>query len=415
LAIKILKIEDQINKITNNQSQQIESRKDEIVSAYTKINTLNSNFAIRKYAAHMKSDVLDTYIIVGWITEQDSKKLGKSLENDTEVVYIIEDEYSGVKSKPPTKLENPKLFKPFELFTKMYGMPAYNEMDPTIFVGITYAFIFGMMFGDFGQGLVLLLGGALLYKKKNIQLAAILSFAGLFSTVFGFAYGSVFGYENAIPTMWLKPMEQTLTILAVSVAFGIGLIIVAMLINIINKVRQGRIFEALLDTNGVSGLLFYIATLTSVLLIMIGHIAIAGWLLVIFIGVPLILTAFKEPIIRFMEHKKYLIKGKKSEYLMETFFEMFEVVLSYVTNTISFVRIGAFALSHAGMMGVVHMLSETTRGQNIIILILGNILVMGLEGLIVGIQVLRLEYYEMFSRFFTAGGKEFKPYNKLEE
>jgi V/A-type H+-transporting ATPase subunit I len=254
-----------------------------------------------------------------------------------------------------------------------------------------------------------------LYKKKNIALAAILSFAGVFSTIFGFAYGSVFGYEHAIPTMWLKPMEETTTILIVSVVFGIGLIVVAMLINIINKIRQGKIGEALFDTNGVSGLIFYIAALASVALIVIGKVEIAGWILAIFIGLPLILTAFKEPIINFMEHKKHLIKGKKGEYFMETFFEMFEVLLSYVTNTISFVRIGAFALSHAGMMSVVHMLSETTSGQNIIVLILGNILVMGLEGLIVGIQVLRLEYYEMFSRFFTAGGKEFKPYKSIKE
>lgn len=414
LTQKVINLDDKINKLTNNQSEQINSRKNEIVSAYTKIDKLNSNYAIRKYAAQMKGDVLDAYIIVGWITEEDSISLGLELNRDTEVVYIVEDEDSGVRSKPPTKLHNPKLFKPFEMFTRMYGMPAYDEMDPTIFVGITYAFIFGMMFGDFGQGLVLLLGGAWLYKKKNIALAAILSFAGLFSTMFGFAYGSVFGYEHVLPTLWLKPMEETTTILVVSVVFGISLIIVAMIINIINKVRQGRIGEALFDTNGVSGLVFYIAALTAAGLMLLGNVTIAGWIVAIFIGLPLLLTAFKEPIIRFMEHEKHLIKGKKGEYLMETFFEMFEVLLSYVTNTISFVRIGAFALSHAGMMSVVHMLSETTRGQNIIVLILGNLLVMGLEGLIVGIQVLRLEYYEMFSRFFTAGGKEFKPYKELK-
>ena len=83
--------------------------------------------------------------------------------------------------KPPTKLENPKLFKPFEMFVQMYGLPAHNEMDPTVFVGITYSFIFGVMFGDVGQGLLLLIGGALIYHFKKAPLAGIIASAGVFS------------------------------------------------------------------------------------------------------------------------------------------------------------------------------------------------------------------------------------------
>lgn len=415
LNTKIFEIDDKINKITQSQSIELEKNKNEIVSAYQKIATLNDNFSVRKYAAQMKGDVLDAYILVGWMTEADSIKLGNDLKDDKEVIYVVEDEHSGVKSKPPTKLKNPKIFKPFELFTKMYGMPSYNEIDPTIFVAITYAFIFGMMYGDVGQGLILAIGGYILYKVKNIALAAIISLAGVFSTLFGFAYGSVFGFEDAIPTMWLKPMEDTNTVLIVSVSFGVILILVAMLINIINKVKQGKMGEALFGINGVSGLAFYSITLLSVVLIVLGKSFIATWLLVILIGVPFLLTTFKEPIIRYMNHKKHLIKGKKSEFFVETGFEMFEVLLSYITNTISFVRIGAFALSHAGMMSVVHMLAGSANsGASVIILILGNIFVMGMEGLIVGIQVLRLEYYEMFSRFYTAEGKEFEPYKTIK-
>ena len=98
-------------------------------------------------------------------------------------------------------------------------------------------------------------------------------------------------------------------------------------------------------------------------------------------------------------------------FFVESFFELFEVLLSYVTNTISFLRVGAFALSHAAMMGVVMLLAGAESGHpNIVVLILGNAFVAGMEGLIVGIQVLRLEYYEMFSRFYRGTGKEFKPY-----
>lgn len=414
LSQKILNIDDQINKITVNQSKEIENHKDEIISAYNKIVSLNNNFAIKKYAAQMKGNMVDAYILVGWMTEKDAISLGNDLKNDKEVIYIIEDEHLGVKSKPPTKLENPKIFKPFEMFTKMYGVPSYNELDPTIFIALTYTFIFGMMYGDVGQGLILAIGGFALYKLKNISLAAIVSLAGIFSTIFGFAYGSVFGFEEAIPTMWLKPMEDTNTMLIVSVSFGVLLILVAMAINIINKVNQHKIGEALFGTNGVSGLVFYTSVLLAAICVFLGKTFIATWIMVILIGVPFLLTAFKEPAIRYFNHKKKLIPGKKGQYFTETFFEMFEVLLSYITNTVSFVRIGAFALSHAGMMSIVHMLaSGANQGVNIIVLILGNILVMAMEGLIVGIQVLRLEYYEMFSRFYEADGVEFKPFKTI--
>lgn len=415
LSKQILEIDDKMNKITLAQSERVKSYSNRIVSAYNKIVTLNDNFAVRKYAAQMKGTVLDAYVIVGWMTERDAEKLRQDLKDDKEVIYVVEDENSGVVSKPPTKLENPKIFKPFEMFTRMYGMPSYNEIDPTIFVALTYAFIFGMMYGDVGQGLILAIGGLILYKIKNIPLAAVISFAGIFSTIFGFAYGSIFGFEEAIPTMWLKPMEDTNTILIVSVSFGVILILVAMTINIVNKIRQQKIGEALFGTNGVSGLIFYFAVLISAVFVILGKPIAGAGVLSIVIGIPFLLTAFKEPIIRYMNHKKKLIPGKKGEFFMETFFEMFEVLLSYITNTISFVRIGAFALSHAGMMSVVHMLAEgTNAGVSILIIVLGNILVMGMEGLVVGIQVLRLEYYEMFSRFYTADGVEFKPYKTIK-
>jgi V/A-type H+-transporting ATPase subunit I len=130
--------------------------------------------------------------------------------------------------------------------------------------------------------------------------------------------------------------------------------------------------------------------------------------------IPLILMAFRAPIISFLEKKKELIHGGVGLFLFETVIEAFEMILSYFTNTVSFVRVGAFALSHASMMGVVMMLSATASGSNnIAVVILGNVLVMCLEGLIVGIQVLRLEFYEMFSRFYSGAGREFIPYNKL--
>ena len=187
-----------------------------------------------------------------------------------------------------------------------------------------------------------------------------------------------------------------------------------MTFNIINGIKQKDISKILFDTNGVAGLIFYGSIVTSIVLIMTGQALLGGIFIVFMFGIPLILIAFKEPITYFILKKQEETHDSKIMFLLQTFFELFEVILSYMTNTISFVRIGAFALSHAGMMEVVLLLARAEEGGSInwIIFIFGNLLVMGLEGLIVGIHVLRLEYYELFSRFFSGSGREFVPYSQ---
>jgi V/A-type H+-transporting ATPase subunit I len=119
----------------------------------------------------------------------------------------------------------------------------------------------------------------------------------------------------------------------------------------------------------------------------------------------------REPLTHLVEKKSEILPEQKAMFFLESFFELFEIILSYLTNSISFLRVGAFAISHAAMMGVVMLFAGAHSGDpNILVVILGNIFVAGMEGLIVGIQVLRLEYYEMFSRFYKGTGKGFKPY-----
>ena len=139
-------------------------------------------------------------------------------------------------------------------------------------------------------------------------------------------------------------------------------------------------------------------------------------MMVIFLGIPVILFLLKEPLGQLVEGKKPKAEGGVGMVLVQGFVELFETMLSFFSNTISFVRIGAFAVSHAAMMEVVLMLSGASAGStNWIIFVIGNIIVCGLEGLVVGIQVLRLEYYEMFSRFYKGTGREFKPFHKQSE
>lgn len=406
-------INAELSQVSNQIKDRLNQRADELLEAHYTLSVFNRNFDVRKLAACTKEKGKDEvfYILCGWISEKDVKAFMADVEKDPNVYCVVDDGQDNVTTKPPTKLKNPRLFKPFEMFVKMYGFPAYNEVDPTSFVAITYSLIFGIMFGDVGQGLCIAIGGFLLYKFKKIALAAIISLAGIFSTIFGFLYGSIFGFEDLLKPLWLSPMHNVMTVLLTSVGFGVVLILIAMLLNIVNAVKEKKLGKVLFDTNGVSGLVFYTAAITCALLIATGHSLPATILLVIFFGIPLILIFLREPLTRAIEKKKKIFPEHKVMFFVENFFELFEVLLSYVTNTISFLRVGAFALSHAAMMGVVMLLAGAEQGSpNLVVLVLGNVLVAAMEGLVVGIQVLRLEYYEMFSRFYKGTGKEFKPY-----
>lgn len=410
---KYLTILNELDKISTQISEKLTSKAEDILLANETLRNYTKNFDVRKLAACTKSSSSDVFyfILCGWVTEESAKELLKEIDGDPNIYCLSEDNHTGMTTKPPTKLKNLKIFKPFEMFINMYGLPAYNEIDPTSFVAITYSIIFGIMFGDVGQGLCIAIGGFLLYKIKKMNLAAIVGTAGIFSTIMGFAYGSIFGFEHILPHLWLNPMENVMTVLITAVAFGVGLIVIAMILNIINGIKAHDVEKIFFDTNGVAGLVFFLAVIACVVLVATGKTLPATILLVIFFGIPLLLIFLKEPLTHLVEKKAKIFPDNKGMFFVESFFELFEVLLSYVTNSISFLRVGAFALSHAAMMGVVMLLAGAeSANPNILILVLGNIFVAGMEGLIVGIQVLRLEYYEMFSRFYKGTGKGFKPY-----
>lgn len=421
-------------KKLENLRREYDSRQDEIqkllerdaskiLSAQAALNALSTNFDVRKVAACVKEHQETFYILCGWMTEKDASAFMKDIEDDPNLFCVVEDDKNKISCKPPTKLKNPKVFKPFEMYVKMYGLPDYHELDPTVFVAVTYSFIFGVMFGDVGQGLLLAIGGFLLYKKKHLDLAAIIGTAGIFSTFFGFMFGSVFGFEDIIDALWLRPAEaMTLvpglgnmnTIFVAAIIFGMFLILLTMVFHIINAVKAKDVEGTWFDQNAVCGLIFYGTLTVSAILLLTGNPLPAAAVLVVLFAVPLIIIMLKEPITRLTEKKTPAIEGSKPMFFVQSFFELFEIMLSFLSNTLSFVRIGAFAVSHAAMMGVVLMLAGAEGGgsTNWLIIVLGNLFVCAMEGLIVGIQVLRLEYYEMFSRFYKGSGKEFRPFLK---
>lgn len=413
----------QIDELNSKITTILQSSKNDIYSAYDRIQTAHNNFDVRKMATHTNNDGVKYYFMCGWMTAHDAKCFEEEIKSDENVICMVEDEAEISKKTPPTKLKNPSIVKPFEMYIRMYGLPAYNEIDPTIFVALTYSFIFGAMFGDVGQGLCLLIGGFLLYRIKKIPLAGIISTCGIFSVLFGFLFGSIFGYEDKIDALWLKPGENMTkvpligrlnTVFVVAIGFGMALVLVTMIFHIINGIKQGNLIDKLFDTNALAGLVFYgTLTYTAVMLVLGKKIPPAGVLLVLFI-VPLIVIGLKEPLTHMITRTKPAEKTGVVMFFVQTFFELFEVLLSYFSNTLSFIRIGAFAVSHASMMEVVLMLGNAhSSSPSWIVIVLGNIFVMGLEGLIVGIQVLRLEYYELFSRYYKGNGYEFKPFKHV--
>lgn len=413
---------DKIRDLDHRIAENMKNQKDQLIAANKKLTTYSTNFDVRKLAACTKQDDHTFYILCGWMAESDAAAFRKELEHDINTFCLVEDDHNNIISRPPTKLKNPKLFRPFEMFIQMYGLPAYDEIDPTIILGLTYSFLFGFMFGDVGQGLCLMIGGYLLFRAKKMNLAAIISCCGFFSTIFGFLFGSVFGFENILEPLWLHPKSAMTklpfignlnTVFVVAIAMGMGIVLMTMVLNVINSIRSHDPEKAWFDTNGVAGIVFYGALVVTVALYMTGNPLPATAVLVVMFLLPLLVIFCKEPLTALVEKKAKIMPEEKGMFFVQGFFELFEVLLSYFSNTLSFVRVGAFAVSHAAMMEVVLMLAGAEAGNpNWLVIVLGNLFVCGMEGLIVGIQVLRLEYYELFSRFYKGTGRAFNPYGK---
>ena len=324
--------------------------------------------------------------------------------------------------KPPTKLKNSFLGRVFQPFLEMYGLPAYNEADPSLFMALTYCLFFGIMFGDLGQGLCLALIGLVLARWKKLWLGNIIACCGLSGAVFGCVYGSVFGFEDLLPGF--KIMEEStlsglgvvsnvLLLLVASILLGVFMLLLVMVINICNGVRQKNYEKILFGPNGAAGIVFYAGVLIAGASALLGVDLVTPAYVLGVLVLPLALMLLRQPLSKLLAREADWYKFSVGEVLGTGFFELFETLLSYLTNTLSFMRVGAYAITHVGLMLVVHMLAELSGGvggpAGIAVLILGNLFVMGFEGLLVGIQVLRLEFYELFGRFYDDGGVAFAP------
>ena len=396
-----------IDKYEKYKQQLIESHQEELSVIYATCKDRASTSEAEKFVVVFGNMAA----IYGFCEKKVAKLLTSELAGYEKVTVNIKPAMGDSRLTPPTLLKNNWFSKPFRLFVEMYGVPSYTDFDPTNFVAITYTLLFGIMFGDVGQGLVLAIVGFLFAKLKGIKLGEVGMRIGLSSIIFGFFFGSVFGNEEVLTFMpHFVPMESknTMPLLEAAIGIGVVLIIISMMFNTYLNLKKKHWGEFFFSQNGVSGLSFYISIIILALNSLMGlHLPLGLPFILIFTILPILLIFLKEPLSRKIEGFKMFPEGFGS-FFTEGFFELFDIVLTFITNTMSFLRVGGFVLSHAGMMLVVYTLANKMGGPGYwITLVIGNIFVMVLEGMIVGIQVLRLEFYEMFSRYYEGNGIPF--------
>ena len=400
---------------------------DELTSLNRQINTINSQYEDTinnlsysldhaKKSEELKSNMAqgDKYFYLsGWVPESEVDKF-KTLEDKYDNTILSTKNDQSVNQQPPTRLKNNKVFKPFEYLVNMYGAPSYDEVDPTPFFAITYMLLYGLMFGDLGQGLVFLALGFYI-SKKNKTYGALLKRIGISASVFGLMYGSFFGKEDLIPTLLIKPFDNVMTVLIASVVFGISLMVISYIIGIYNKVsKQHNIEEGIFGKEGLAGLMMMISFII-IVLNLVNKSPIPMPIGTVMLILSIIMMVFKQPIARKITGSKRLYDSNKSDYYIESSFSIIEALLSVFSNLVSFTRVGAFAINHVGLYMAFEVMAKLAGGfWGGVILLLGNLLIIGLEGMIVFIQGLRLEFYEMFSKYYEGNGRLFRPISSKE-
>ncbi|WBW49768.1 ATPase [Peptoniphilus equinus] len=399
LTERLMAIDREKQDIYNN-------RREEIRGILAKVLTYGRLEEVKGKMARAKK----YFLLSGWASESDYKAMKARAQQDDKVFITASDDVDDQLFTPPTKLKNNAFFRPFEMLVRMYGVPHYTEIDPTVFLGITYMVLFGAMFGDLGQGAVFFLVGLLLGKKYHSDFGPLLTRLGASSMIFGLLYGSVFGSEQLIPALWIRPFNNINQVLIFAIAFGVFLLVMAYALNFINAYRNRNLAEGLFGEHGLLGFVVFVM-LILILLDAVGYLSvIPRGVAVGVIVLAVVVMIFKKPLLARITHTPPVYHEGKAGYFIESSFSIIELLISTLSGIVSFIRVGAFAINHVGLFMAFHTMAEMADHDvaNVAILVLGNLLIIGLEGLIVFIQGLRLEYYELFSRYYKGSGVEFE-------
>ncbi len=381
-----------------------------------------------------------TIIFTGWLPSSKKDKLTTRIKGACENRCYLEWSEAKIRQtageEVPVKFNNPTVLAPFQMLVSNFGIPRYGTIDPTPFVMPIYLAMFGVMFADVGQGLILALLGALgtsrLKDKPKKQglftLSWLIVWCGVSSILFGALFGSYFGAQ------WFKPLwfdfhgiisghssgssiiNDVMDILSITIYFGIAVISLGLIFNWINVILSRRWMELFFDKGGIIGGWIYAGGIY-IAFYMASHEFKefpSGRVVFFLVTLPALLIFIKEPH-HFFEHKKHNPDEKFNAFtvlgwLMNWIVELLEIFSGYLSNTLSFMRIAGLGIAHVCLMMSFFTIAEMTGGVfAVIILILGNALVIGLEGLSAGIQALRLNYYEFFTKFFHGTGQLYTP------
>jgi V/A-type H+-transporting ATPase subunit I len=423
LEAKIEGIREQVAAI----DRELSRLKDENAAALTEYHrSLKIAQLLLKVKYYLKK-TRKTYIFSGWVPSDKRRLVESEILKAARGRAIFEvvppEEIAGVKQgtlKVPVLLRHPQFFRPFEMLVSSYGLPEYTFVDPTLFVAISFLIMFGMMFGDIGHGLVLValgwyLGFRYEARSDSVRMVGRLAlYCGFSSVIFGFLFGSIFGLEDLIPHVWIKPMHDVIYFFKVAVYFGIVMISVGIVFNIINAIRARNIKAGLFDHSGLVSAVIYWGGIGAVSLFLSKE-PVPLKLLVYALGVPVLALFLREPIAALIGRRRMIFEKGVAGYIMETAIEVIEIITGYLANTVSFIRVAAFSLAHVGLFIAVFSLVDMVKNKSggilysALILILGNAVIIALEGLVVTIQAIRLEYYEFFGKFFLGGGVAYKP------
>ncbi|HSO07261.1 MAG TPA: V-type ATPase 116kDa subunit family protein [Pelomicrobium sp.] len=339
-------------------------------------------------------------LMTGWAPKRDISGLRLALDRHLARPYLLKLRAPERHERPlvPSVVRQPALLKSFARLVETYGVPRYGEVDPTLLFAVSFVLMFGMMFGDVGQGALLAAIGFALRGPLAAARVLMVS-AGASSVLFGFLYGSVFGFEHLIDPVWMSPLHDPMRVLLLAVYWGVGFIVVASLIKTYNLYVQRGWRAALFDAGGVAGIALYGGAV----------LGVTGWLRGGGFGLlPALVSCAGAAAILVNAYREQA--GTAVERAMVALIETLEAAIGFFANTLSFMRVGAFSLNHVALALAVFTIAEMLGGAgHWIAIVVGNVFIMVLEGAIVAIQALRLEYYEGFSRFFSGDGREFRP------
>ncbi|MDY4612027.1 MAG: V-type ATPase 116kDa subunit family protein [Sphaerochaetaceae bacterium] len=390
---------------------------------------------IRSYFSYTRN----TTLFSGWVPTDMSSPVEDAIRTASNGQCVIEwtDAGSLPREQVPVAVTSPRLLKPFQRMVDNYSVPEYGTINPTPFVAVAYLCMFALMFADAGQGAVLLLIGLLeswLYKKNPLRKEGMLTanvcnllvYLGCASIVGGVLFGSYFGHPW-FPAVWFNyhavveggtsgSVQSIYDILGITIKFGIAIIGLGLILNWINLFRKKQWFTLCLDKNGlVGGWLFGVGVWAGFAFVASGYRSLpSSPFLKWGVGVPVVILLFKGIIGYVLERKEggatKPIGSVVMDDIMEWLVDLLEIFSGFLANTLSFMRVAGLGIAHVSLMVAFADMADMVGGVGgIVVLVVGNALVIALEGLSAGIQSLRLNYYEFFTKYFTGKGIAYEP------